>query len=442
MTKPILAALMFFGLPAPSYSSEVSQNVPGFTKVLLMSDFHFDPEKPRGRTKDFGWPDRAAEDAKDSFKSQDSSYFLVRSALQAAQANCSNPAFIVCGGDFLGHNLPTNDLRGKTEAKLARLFADLFPGVKVVPTLGNNDTGGIDYSEPGTTFLGQFETAWCGEVPNASFNSKRSLSFTNLVQNNGSYLADLPGLSNVTAVVFNSTLVCNPPLWAQLSARTQDLNQILGPLLASAAKRGNVWIIFHIPPGWDYHNHNKMWRANERDTFVDMVATNADKITAMFAAHTHKNEFRVVYTNNVPVGFVSQIPGVAAGHHNNPSFQIATVECATGKIRDLQTYCLTNFSDLADTKANWGNFKANWVEEGSFSNTFPQAYNLGDGYYDQKSLNELLRELKPGDTNQNAELKNAFLRWCYTGHEEASNDEATHFSNYLNTLYVIKQGDE
>jgi len=56
MTKPILAALMFFGLPAPSYSSEVSQNVPGFTKVLLMSDFHFDPEKPRGRTADFSNP--------------------------------------------------------------------------------------------------------------------------------------------------------------------------------------------------------------------------------------------------------------------------------------------------------------------------------------------------------------------------------------------------
>jgi hypothetical protein len=51
-------------------------------------------------------------------------------------------------------------------------------------------------------------------------------------------------------------------------------------------------------------------------------------------------------------------------------------------------------------------------------------------------------KLKPGDTKQNAELKNAFLRWYCTGHEEASNDEATHFSNYLNTLYVSKQGDD
>jgi hypothetical protein len=436
IARPFLSifvvALMLVCQPTASYASNDNERATITTNVVLISDLHFDPRRPPGHAKSLEWTEADEPLTTDNFeKTNDPSYFLVRSALRAAHENCTNAAFIVCTGDFLAHGL-SNDLAFKTEERVAQLFDESFHGVKVIPALGNNDSAGLDYSAPTKEFLRSFVAAWSGKVPNSSVD--RKLTFANLSQNNGLYCADLPGLSNVTAVVFNSTLVCHPPPEFK-DIGSQEEMVAASHAVNEAAHRKKLWLVFHVPPGLDYWSKRpdlESWCNAARNCFVDMMAENAPNITATFAAHTHKNEFKVVYKNHMPVGFISQIPAVAAGHGNNPSFQIANVECATGKIKDLRTFCLVNFSDLT----YWQNFTPRWVEEKSFSEIFPDAYKVGSNHYDEKSLNFLLGELRSSDT-----LKEAYLLRHSTGHYAGSEKERGDFIKYLTTLQVTNEGE-
>ena len=105
----------------------------------------------------------------------DTNYPLFRSALEDARAREPKPDFILYPGDFLAHHWQSRyekfasdkgaagyrAFTTKVVQFFAQEFARYFPGIPVLPTLGNEDSYCGDYQvEPEGAFLRMFAATW------------------------------------------------------------------------------------------------------------------------------------------------------------------------------------------------------------------------------------------------------------------------------------------
>ncbi|HEY0244553.1 MAG TPA: metallophosphoesterase, partial [Mucilaginibacter sp.] len=132
-------------------------------KCLIVSDIHFSPIFGTTASDSLKqWLDKASFSEWISYFKrtpaqmqlnsnlyyQDSNYAELISAIANMKRRLPRPAFIVICGDFIWHNATPADstLKKKTIQFIAGLFKQSFPGVKIAPTMGNNDTYGQDYA--------------------------------------------------------------------------------------------------------------------------------------------------------------------------------------------------------------------------------------------------------------------------------------------------------
>lgn len=148
-------------------------------KFLIMSDIHFNPYcdskiLPQLVKADYtDWPEifKGATDTSYGYYDSDTYYRLLVSGLEAMQAQNNNPDMIVINGDFLSHHFGSNyySRTGITQRDSMESFVrntisfvfmmidEYFPGVPVLPVLGNNDDYCGDYNiEPNGPFLSFF----------------------------------------------------------------------------------------------------------------------------------------------------------------------------------------------------------------------------------------------------------------------------------------------
>jgi len=108
----------------------------------------------------------------------DSNYALVKSSLDAARARIARPDFILYPGDLMAHQCQGKydglaklshledpaayqAFTGKAIRFLAGEFNSRFPGIAILPTLGNDDSYCGDYMiDPEGPFLRMFAEAW------------------------------------------------------------------------------------------------------------------------------------------------------------------------------------------------------------------------------------------------------------------------------------------
>jgi len=136
---------------------------------------------------------------------------LFRSALGEMQKQIPKPAFVLISGDFLAHGFQKSyqqyasdksqaaytQFVTKTIAYVASAFQKAYPGVRIYPTLGNNDSDCGDYAvAPDSTFLANFRDVWSPIV--------RSRSFDRRFPTGGYYHADVPALKDVRIIALNT----------------------------------------------------------------------------------------------------------------------------------------------------------------------------------------------------------------------------------------------
>jgi hypothetical protein len=312
---------------------------------------------------------------------------LFRSALGAMQQAIPKPAFVLISGDFLAHSFQKNYQQyasdktpaaytafvTKTVAYVANALRKTYPGVRIYPTLGNNDSDCGDYAvAPNSQFLANFRDLWSPIV--------RSSSFDRRFPTGGYYHADVPSFHNVRVIALNTNFfstnykdTCGKPGPDPGLIELQWLDAEL-QLARSLGKR--VWLLYHIPPGIDVFDTvtyggacptpttETFWKDEYVQKYLSITAKHRATIAGSFAGHTHQDEFRIVTGD-----FIHITPSITPIFGNNPAFEIVDV-ARNGDIRDYTAWHLPNVT-------------VPWAREYSFD----QAY--AKSSYDTASLTEI-----------------------------------------------------
>ena len=249
---------------------------------LVLSDIHFDPfDAPLFERLNQGkveqWAEILAASANQGQKlGRDATIALVRSALDDAARRAPAPDFILCPGDFLAHEWQeTFDrlapgvrarepdvFRQFTMKAVGLLVAELrqrFPGVPILPALGNEDSFCKDYGlEPGGEFLRDFAQVW---GPLLHFPADQQQAFERTFARGGYYEVPLPRTPGHRLVVLNSVFFSTEYFDACQQPHQQPSGEQLAWLAQRlrAAEQANqrVWLLMHIPPGIDVYDTAK-----------------------------------------------------------------------------------------------------------------------------------------------------------------------------------------
>ncbi len=326
-------------------------------KCIIVSDIHFNPLY--GSQLDTALKKKLKKASLDEWKKyfesstaqmsinsgllfNDANYGILRSALDNMKAKLPHPAFIIIAGDFIWHGATPADsvLKRKALQFIARLFKERFPGVTIIPAMGNNDTYGADYALQDPKFLNDFADTWVPNLPKHSADELKAKG----------YYACVTG--NLKVIVFNSALLNNGTHYPQAAAM---LNWLQAGLADTKTK--NVWLLTHIPPGTNVYNNASFWNADYTQTYINTVVKYSSKIKLGIASHTHFNDFRVFYNaSNEPVSYMRIVPSVCSNHGNNPSFEVAEFNNATSRVIKETNYYLNLAAipkDKSITQAVW-----------------------------------------------------------------------------------------
>jgi hypothetical protein len=158
----------------------------------------------------------------------------------------------------------------------------------------------------------------------------------------------------VLNTVFFSTLYDNA---CGKSTQTPALDQLnwLGKALENARAAGErVWLLMHIPPGLNGYQTAEsvkgggpavtFWQPELTSRFLQLIGEDRPTIQAVFAGHTHMDDFRVINLAGQPALFIKIAPAISPIYGNNPSFQVYQYDRESGVIQNYQTYYLTNLT--------------------------------------------------------------------------------------------------
>ncbi|MDF2432778.1 MAG: sphingomyelin phosphodiesterase acid-like 3 [Mucilaginibacter sp.] len=389
-------------------------------KCLIVSDIHFDPmygstdtslKRRLAASSVAEWkkyfessPAQMTLDA--SLLGKDANYAVLQSAIANMKKRLPHPAFIIIAGDFIWHNATIGDstLKKKSVQFIARMFKNTFPGVPIIPALGNNDTYGNNYTMQGPRFLKDFAEAREPSLPKPSADSLKV---------RGYYTCQT---DNLRLMVINSSLLSfknNYPQAATMLAWLQN------NLVAAHGK--NVWIISHIPPGTNGYDNSNFWNPQYTGVFVNTIVKYAPQVKFMIASHTHFNEFKVVYNaSGTPISYLRVVPSVCSNHGNNPSFEIAEYDHKTGKVINETNHYL----NLAAIPTGKGSVDVTWKDKLDLKSSLELSELNAANFF------RLINNVKNQSTG---ETFKAYVNFYNVGTPIDSSKTINH-SNYLNYL--------
>lgn len=115
-----------------------------------------------------------------------------------------------------------------------------------------------------------------------------------------------------------------------------QLKWLADELLEAELNQDKVHIIGHVPP--DNRECTQAWLFN----FINIVDRFKDTILAQFYGHTHRDEWRIIYSmqpqrQEEPIGIQYIGPSITPFTENNPAYRIYHQD-KTGNILDSETY--------------------------------------------------------------------------------------------------------
>jgi len=353
-------------------AADGSGDLPWPRKFVIISDLHFTGDA----NENAPFPKRIQAGQRFG---DDSNGTLIASVLKSIHANCPNPLFVLVQGDILAHDIRrVGDANFETADKyVAQRFRD-HQLTNVFVTLGNNDApNGQDYAAPDEPLLKGLIDDWT-----LLLGPDNQSDFRTLINNQGCYSTDLPGLTNHTLIVFNSTLFTKRFLDRAATNRglaDQQWKWLTNAIQITTNKDSHqkIWLSFHVPPGVDPFSTiilgkkiSSLWDDTIQNEFLGLLAR-TPQITASFAGHTHRDEFRIVKHGHDSIGFIHISPSVSPIYHNNPAYQIFTL-AANGDLLDCETFRLKD-----NPQTDRGN--DNWMREYSFKEKYEtEKYNLNN----------------------------------------------------------------
>lgn len=410
----LLFSLLFFR--SELYSFEISSE----GKFLNFSDIHFDPYYDSTLVlnllnSDFEkWESvfQSSEIKTLSTYGSDCNFNLLISSLNEMSLQIPDPDFIIINGDFMSHKFNENfkhftEIENtdtlnlfieKTIRFIASMITKHYPETFIYPVLGNDDSYCGNYMVgPESEFLKMFSDTW---EPMVNRNSE-NISFKKDFSKGGYSLVNFPGIEDTKLILLNTVFFS--PKYKNLCGETtaepgkEELDWLSDVLRSVKQKNQKVYLSYHIPPGIDIFAtiHGKgnceekiysSWKPEYTDKFLKIVNEYSSVITAQFAGHFHRDDFRLFYNENIPVSFLHITPSVSPIYGSNPSFQIISYDKSNYELSDYETFNL-NYSSIAG--------KSYWKSEYIFQKSYSQnSYSLNslDNVYKLVNSDSSVRE--------------------------------------------------
>ncbi len=325
----------------------------------------------------------------------DTNYALLNVALAGIKQNSGASPVIIFTGDLLGHSFPSSfstdcsnpdsvameAFANKTATFVMQQVRATVGNIPVMFVVGNSDSyTGLG---PDSTFLTATVEPYYTNFVNGS--AADYPTFFNTFTSGGYYSAQPIG-QNLKVIALNTNPFA-PPYPGLPNADSAVYAELtwLDTNLASAQAAGQkVWLLMHIPPGADTvtsaTNVAKapltattapmMWVPAYQESFLQILAKYPGVITLTLAAHTHRDEFRIMSPNNV----LEITPSISPFFGNNPAFKVFSFTKDSFVPTDYRSL---NY-DLATAPAQFNSYY-----------TFSQAYSM------QGRLDSSLAELYP-----------------------------------------------
>ena len=386
-------------------ASPVSPKGRGDGTFVVLSDLHFDPFYDPSLVSDLvradaaDWQrlfERSTVESLGAYGA-DTPYPLLASTLKAAAEEAPDADFVLLTGDFLAHGFSEKFAQqvpgagsgayqqfvAKTMAFVTAMIRGAFPRAPIVPALGNNDSDCGDYElQPGGPFLSGLERLW------EPLLGRVSGSFEQTFPRGGFYSMPHPTVPMLALVVLNTDFFSSSykdTCAKGVNLAAEELTWLESTLATASRSGQRVWLMYHIPPGIDtYATLQKgpcpitpvsLWSADDLARFWQILARFPGLVKVSFAAHTHRDEFRLPPGG----GYVHVAPAVSPVYYDNPAFAVFSYARASGDVADVKTYEL----DL-DPKRGGG---TQWALEYDFR----QAY--GQPAVDASALRKVLRAI-------------------------------------------------
>ncbi len=154
----------------------------------------------------------------------------------------------------------------------------------------------------------------------------------------------------------------------------KELEWLRKNLEQSKQKHNRIWLSYHIPPGIDVYGtiNGKgnceerilpVWKKNYNDEFLNIIKEYSDIIELSFAGHFHRDDFRIIYKDKIPVSYIHLAPSISPVYYNNPGYQVFTYQKSDFGLLDYETYFIENLS---------ANGLINWRKEYDFRDSYNQ----------------------------------------------------------------------
>lgn len=371
--------------------------------VVVFSDFHFNPFDDPTLCPALAAADVSAWQGIFEGSSKvntlplwksDTNYHLLVVALSGVKQNLGTSPVIIFTGDLLGHYFSSSfstdcsnpdavameAFANKTAIFVMQQVRASVGKTPVMFVVGNSDSYiGLG---PDSTFLAATVEPYYTNFVNGS--AADYPAFFNTFTSGGYYSAEPLG-PNLKVIALNTDSFAPPyPGFPNTDSAVYAELGWLDATLASAQAAGQkVWLLMHIPPGADTVTSSTnfakgpltsttaamMWVPAYQDSFLQILAKYPGVITLTLAAHTHRDEFRIMSPNNV----LQITPSMSPFFGNDPAFKVFTFSKNTFAPTDYRS---VNY-DLATAPAQFNayyTFSTDYSTQGPLDNSLTMLY--------------------------------------------------------------------
>lgn len=245
------------------------------------------------------------------------------------------PNFILILGDIAGHERPNRESVVQNESKVLEILTQHFPHTPILYTFGNNDSLTVNYGPfYSKNAINEMHSPYDIAKTYAGWKNGFLSTGTVCINNNtnypcindedtnfgfySAYIASGLRLISVNSVLFSKKRrnVDAKDALKQLSWLEQQLNE-------AEKKDEAVLITMHIPPGRNVYNHNKFWKDENLEQFLQLVKDYKNVIIGILVSHTHNEEWKIIKDKkDHDLAGIYFTPGLSTSHGNAPSVKI------------------------------------------------------------------------------------------------------------------------
>ena len=379
----VLCFLLLLSIPWPT-TVWAGQNFQG----LWCSDIHFDPfcdpaivpELNRRPAKE--WPSILAGSPLQGRlpkAGEQTGLALLESTLQAMHTRLARPEFIICSGDFLAHDFNEKyaAITGernpaaccafidKTFSFLVSRFTFYFPETPVLFCLGNTDSYEGDYRITNHSPFLQASAPLLGQAFLKTGPDDETFAAT--YRRGGYFETRLLGRKNLRILSLNTVFFSRKAPETSRVPAAEQLAWLEDQADQAARRKEKVWVLMHIPPGISVYStlrqnpgrtvpEKPVLLFNQRylERLKQVLTRHADTVTALFAGHIHRNDFRLFPTDDGASAVVLVSAAVSPVFGNNPVFRVMKVAPAGFTIADMEEWFLDFASGKWQQGSAWG----------------------------------------------------------------------------------------